>query len=116
MDLTKLTHHKSYGATVAMAIGLSLLAVVIAAVVGRSTVNLKGDLVAERVTVPVVIRLVGDAHPEETITNVEELPPRPEIVGATFVVSTDVRSYFVRVSPTKPWTLLEEKAMHGANL
>lgn len=116
MDLEKLTHHKSYGLTVATALLLSLAVVVVAAVIGRGTLNLKGALVSEHVTIPVVIQLFGEDHEKETISDVEELPARPEIVGSAFVVTTDVRSYYVRVSPTKPWETLETKPMHGNTL
>ncbi len=113
MDLEKLTHHKNYGVTVAVAVGLSMAAVVVAAVAGRSTLNLKGSLVSEYVTVPVVIQLVSEAHPDETVGNVEELPVRPEIVGSSFVVTTDAAAYLIRVSNTKPWEIIEEKTMHA---
>lgn len=116
MDLQKLTHYRSYSFTVAAAIGLSLLAVVAAAVIGRSALNLKGELVQEHVTVPVVIQLIGDAKPDEFISNVQELPVRQDVVGSAFVVTTDVSSYYVRVSPTKPWKLLETKVMHNDTL
>lgn len=116
MDLEKLTHHKHYGLTVGIAIGLSLLIVVAAAVAGRSAVNLKGELVAENATIPVVIQLMERAHPEETIHNVDPMPVRPDIVGSVFIVSTDAGAYYVRVSGTKPWEIIEEKRMHGGAL
>jgi hypothetical protein len=112
MDLEKLTRHKNYGFTVSVAVGLSIMMVAVAAMVGRGALNLKGEVVAEQVTVPVVIRLFADAHPDETIQDVEELPPRPEIVGSLFVVTTEMRPYMVRVTPVKPWTIVEEKSMH----
>lgn len=116
MDLEKLTHHRNYGLTVGIAIGISMLVVIAAAVAGRSALNLKGELVADHATVPVVIQLVEKAHPEEMIGNVEELPLRPGIVGSTFVVTTNAQTYYVRVSATKPWEIIEEKRMHGDTL
>jgi hypothetical protein len=116
MDLEKLTHHKNYGQTVVIALLLSATMVVAAAVIGRGTLNLKSALVAERVTVPVVMQLFSEDHPVEIIGDVEELPARQEIVGSAFVVTTDAHSYYMRVSPTKPWETLELKIMHGDTL
>lgn len=116
MDLEKLTHHKNYSLTVAVALLLSLAMVVAASIIGRGALNLKSALVAEHVTIPVVIQLFSEQHAKETISDVEELPVRPDVVGTAYVVTTDMRSYFVRISATKPWEALEVKPMHGSAL
>ena len=63
-----------------------------------------------------MINLFDARHEEETISNVRELPRRPQDTGSSFVVTTDVRSYFVRVSVNRPWMIVEEKTMHGETL
>jgi hypothetical protein len=60
MDLEKLTHHKNYGLTVSIALLLSMALVIVAAIIGRGTLNVKSALLSEHVTVPVVIKLVRD--------------------------------------------------------
>ncbi len=116
MDLATFTRHKNYGLTVMVAMVLSGMVVTFAAVIGRGALNLKGEIVADRVTIPVVMRLFAEVHPGEMIENVNELPPRLEIVGSSFVVTTEIKSYLMRVGPTQPWKMLELKTMHGDTL
>ena len=74
MDITKLAHPKNSMNSIVVAVVLSLLIVVLAAVIGRGALNLKGEIVSEYVTDAVVMHLFTEHHPDEIIQEVIELP------------------------------------------
>ena len=97
-----------------LALILCVLAVVIAAILARSSIKLRGALTSERPSALTVITLLQEKFEGATITNVEDLPGRESDTVFDFTADIDGQPYLVSIDEQgPPWKLKNVEKLHG---
>ncbi len=97
-----------------LALILCLLAVIVAAILARSSIKLRGALTSEQPSVLTVITLLQEKFVGAIITNVEELPSRESDTVFDFTADIDDQPYLVRIDDHgPPWKLKATEKLHG---
>jgi hypothetical protein len=101
MDFQQITH-QGYRLSILVAMVLSAVAVTLAALIGRGTLNLRGSLILEEPTDITVIALMETTLPENIkVAQIDFLREEAEVGGkptyAYHVGTSDLGNYFVRL-------------------